>query len=401
MSFVPEALLAPSLDEPRMRQASADVLSLALIDARNHSLHVAQRIDDALAHCTDQARANSARQVLGERIGHCAKRAANWCQLQWTPAESARLEVMRGPWLELTEQSQDLLAQCAHSDEALAPFRAALELEDRLGQELIRMANTWANAWAESAGSKVEDAAQVWGTDWPAPHAASPRDAIHFGARRWRLGQQHEGGFAWANEQGHSTQLVPEFSIDAQPVSWAQFVEFVDDGGYDRRECWTAAGWTWLQGLSLQAQGRRAPLHVEQLSVASGAVIQRSFGRLARRAGSHAAMHLSHFEAEAFATWVGRRLPTEHEWEIAALHGRAMGFRWGDVVEWTLDGYRESDALPAGAYSARRSDDVPQGHMALRGASFATRSRNKIVNARWHAAPERDEGFTGFRTCSL
>ncbi len=402
MPFAPDTLIAPSLDQPRMRFANADVLSLALMDARNHSLHAAKRIDNSLDGCDDVVAAQSAKRRLVERLTQHGSRLSKWCSVSWAADTASTLSDVSGAMLESLELMQDRLQACASSDGALAPYRASLELEDRLGQHLITMANAWANSWAEAAGSRPSDAPNVWGTDWPAPHALTPRQAIAMPSRRWTLGEsaaavagQH-GGFAWCNERHHAPWQVPAFDIDAQPVSWAQFVEFVDDGGYDREGCWTAQGWAWVQA---QPQGRRAPLHVEHLGVASGAVMQRSFGRLTRRAGTHAAMHLSWFEADAYAHWAGRRLPTEHEWEMAAATARGQGFRWGDVMEWTCDAYQ--DTVPAiGDYSPRRDTQPLVGHMSIRGASFAARQRNKIAAARFHALPGRDDGFFGFRTCS-
>ena len=65
-------------------------------------------------------------------------------------------------------------------------------------------------------------------------------------AARWTLGLA-DGGFALDVERGAEEVQVPEFEIDAQPVGWAQFVEFIDDSGYDRQELWHPAGWAWLQ----------------------------------------------------------------------------------------------------------------------------------------------------------
>ncbi len=388
-----------------MRQAGADVLSLALIDARNHSLHVAGRIDASLEACADVAAASRARGMLAQRVAQHGLRVSQWCDVAWPVSGTQHMCDVNLALLHALEGTLERLAATQPCDRALAPFRAALEIEDRLGQDLIRIANRWANSWAESKGSLPSDAAQVWGTDWPAPHALTPRQPVFLPGRRWTLGESpgaldgSVGGFAWSNERHHTSVQVPAFNIDAQPVSWAQFVEFVADGGYDRPECWSDEGWTWLQAAQGQALGRRAPLHVEHLGVASGAVMQRSFGRLTRRAGTHSAMHLNWFEADAFARWVGRRLPTEIEWEVAAATARAQGFRWGDVMEWTCDRYHDLTPL-AHELSPRRTAEPVSGHMSMRGASFASRKRNKLLTVRMHAPPTRDDGFFGFRTCS-
>ena len=131
---------------------------------------------------------------------------------------------------------------------------------------------------------------------------------------------------------------MPAFEIDAQPVTWSQFAEFVDDGGYDRVGLWRPEGAEWL---ARQAEGRRAPRHVEHIGVAhqgmGGAVTQRRFGRTVRLAGQRSAVHVNWWEADAWARWAGRRLATEVEWEIAARASAHHGFRWGDVHEWTAN----------------------------------------------------------------
>jgi gamma-glutamyl hercynylcysteine S-oxide synthase len=411
MSLLPETLTAAQLDAPTMRDAGADLLSVALMDGRNQSLLVAARIHAALGDCANGEAAQTTRNRLCQRLAAHGQRLASFADTSWRfnadeRDTDKRWRALQAELLVGMESLQDELSAAEPSAAALAPFRAAVELEDRLGQALIKMANTWANGWAEAVGSRAENAGQVWGTDWPAPHAHAARQGLWMPARRWALGASARArarlspeAFAWANELHHASIDVPEFDIDAQPITWAQFVEFVDDGGYDREELWQAQGWAWAQQVA-----RRAPLYVEQLGVASGAVLQRSFGRLTRRAGTHACMHVTYWEADAYARWAGRRLPTEHEWEIAACAGASQGFRWGDVLEWTLDRYTESPArqgefTPFAADSAAMRD-VAQ-HRSVRGASFAARQRQKIIVTRYHGAPDCDHAFVGFRTCSI
>ena len=101
----------------------------------------------------------------------------------------------------------------------------------------------------------------------------------------------------------------------------AQYVEFVGDGGYDHPEFWDPAGWQWLQ-----SEGRRGPRYVEQIGVASGAVVQTRFGNAMRMLGHQPAMHMSWWEADAWCRWAGRRLPAEVEWEVAAHTASRRGF---------------------------------------------------------------------------
>jgi formylglycine-generating enzyme required for sulfatase activity len=136
---------------------------------------------------------------------------------------------------------------------------------------------------------------------------------------------------------------------------------------------------------------------VEQLR---GCVWLQRGGALQRVNAAQPVLHASRFEAEAWCRWAGRRLPTEPEWTLAALQGRARGFVWGDVFEWVAgsakpwpghhSGVGSLDLMPpAGAYGV------------LRGASWMTRQRARHPQARRFAPPGRDTMFSGFRSCAL
>jgi len=226
------------------------------------------------------------------------------------------------------------------------------------------------------------------------------REPLHLPATRWSMGSAAESpGFVFDNEAGQHDVNVPEFEIDAQPVSWAQYVEFVADGGYDRSELWCAEGWHWLQAIS-EKEGRRGPRYVEQIGVASGAVMQTRFGQSQRMSGQQPAMHMSWWEADAWCRWAGRRLPFEVEWEMAAHSADRRGFRWGDVWEWTGNNFAPYPGFQAGPY-ADYSAPWFGTHRALRGGSFATRARMKSPKYRNFYLPGRDDIFCGFRSCAL
>jgi formylglycine-generating enzyme required for sulfatase activity len=116
------------------------------------------------------------------------------------------------------------------------------------------------------------------------------------------------------------------------------------------------------------------------------------------------AVHLSWWEADAWARWAGRRIAPEVEWEVAAHAGAHRGFHWGGVYEWTAGtlrpwpGYRADPWSGGGVF-----DPAPAFGQArvLRGASFATRARLRSAKARGFSLPDCDEGFFGFRTCAL
>lgn len=409
-----------SIDSPDIRTAGRDVLSLALIDARNHTLDLLRRYEQA------QAQAGAApapspelepaawlaghvgwfgeywigrntRRALGARCTGSAARLASiepQADRWWNPALAPRaarwtldlpdLAAVRAYLLETLESTLDLLEKAGEDDDALYFFRLALFHEDLRGEQWMRMA-------------------QVAGIALPAdlPPAAAARPPLLLPPTRWTAGSTG-GGFAFDNEQPGSAVDVPEFEIDAQPVTWAQYVEFVDDGGYDREELWTAEGWHWLQEKA-KAEGRRGPRFVEQIGVASGAVMQTRFGKPSRMAGLQPAMHVTWWEAQAWARWAGRRLASEIEWEVAAHGAARRGFRWGDAWEWTATTFRPytaADSFVPGPWAGYSQPWFGRAKV-LRGASFATRWRMKHPKFRGFAPPQRDDGFYGFRTCTV
>jgi gamma-glutamyl hercynylcysteine S-oxide synthase len=120
-------------------------------------------------------------------------------------------------------------------------------------------------------------------------------------------------------------------------------------------------------------------------------VLQR-FGQLVRAPAGEAASMLGWYEAEAWCAWAGRRLPTEVEWELAASQGASRGVTWGDVPEWTAGRARAWPGGPAIDDSAWR---------VQRGVAWFEPRRLAHPKARRFVAPERDDGFAGFRSCAL
>jgi ergothioneine biosynthesis protein EgtB len=416
MSAAPAAI-----DTSHMRRASREQLSLALMDARNYTLQILARLEEGLGE--------GLRVELSEDTvpplwlaGHVAWLAEYWIGRNpqralgpRCPPDGVRLasvEPQADQWfdprlvrhadrwslplpdagaikaylLDTLETTLELLEHTPDEDDALYFFRMALFHEDLRGEELVTI--------AQAAGVPLGLAL---------PPGVAARPALLLPATRWTLGWSDDASFALDIERGHETIQVPEFEIDAQPVTWAQYVEFIDDSGYDREELWHHRGWTWLQ-REAQADGRRGPRYVEQIGVASGAVLQTMFGKATRMGGTQLVMHANWWEADAFARWAGRRLPTEAEWEIAAVQGARRGFRWGEVREWTAGTLRPFAGYRADAWAATAEMDVQgvlQAARVLRGASFASRSRMRHPKARAWALPDRDEAFVGFRTCAV
>ncbi|MBB3639731.1 MULTISPECIES: SUMF1/EgtB/PvdO family nonheme iron enzyme [unclassified Variovorax] len=415
-----------SIDSPDMCRAGRELLSLALIDARNHTLHLLSLYEQALGAQAlarppgaDDEGVVPAAWLAGHIgwfaewwIGRNTQRAFGAdCPMRptrlapidpgaddwWNPAHSGPgrrwppdlpdLAQTKAYLLETLESTLELLDNAAETDAGLYFYRLALFHEDMRGEQFVVMAQTMGLPLG------VEQA----------PIAVT-REPLLLPATRWELGMP-DSGFAFAQERAAHRLDVPEFEIDAQPVTWNQYVEFVEDGGYDREELWHGEGWRWLNA---QIEGRRGPRHVEQIGAArngtGGSVLQQRFGATVRAAGHHSAVHLSWWEADAWARWAGRRLATEVEWEIAAHTASRRGFRWADVHEWTSGTLQPWPGYRADPWSAGTEFDPAAAFgraRVLRGASFATRARLRSPRRRGFALPDRDDGFFGFRTCAL
>ena len=235
---------------------------------------------------------------------------------------------------------------------------------------------------------------------------AAARAAAVVPATRWELGLAAGGFVVRAGAAACSDAEVPEFEIDAQPVTWSQYVEFVDDGGYDRPRALAARG-PGLAGAAAQ-EGRRGPRHVEQIGAArhgtGGSVLQQRFGRTVRAAGHRSAVHVAGGRPMPGRAGPAAASPPRSNGRSPPTPRRRRGFRWADVHEWTAGTLRPWPGFRADPWSQGSAfDPVPAFGQArvLRGASFATRARLRSPKRRGFALPERDDGFFGFRTCAL
>ena len=425
--FATATSTARQIDSPLMRSAGKDLLALALMDARNHTLYLFAQYQNALETTNYVVpRGLDVNPPLWE-LGHIG-----WFQEWWVARNMQRslgtrcepdhtrlasIEPHADRWwdsthvihdtrwaldlpdanhiraylLDTLEGTLDLLEKADNTDDALYFYRLCLFHEDMHSEALVYMAQTLGMAFDNDMVRAFT----------PAP--TSVREPILIPACTWQLGSNAGDGFSFDNERPAHNVEVPEFEIDAQPVTWSQYVEFVDDGGYDRQALWSPEGWQWLQSLA-SAEGRRGPRYVDQIGVASGAVMQTRFGTARRMHGSQSAMHMTWYEADAWCRWAGRRLPFEVEWEVAAHTAARRGFLWGNVWEWTGSTFRgylnETTSFQPDPY-VDYSQPWFGHHKVLRGASFATRARMKAPKYRNFYLPERDDMFCGFRSCSL
>ena len=414
---------------PLLRRAGKELLSLALMDARNHTLRWLSVYEAALAATGWQVPMQpglnpplweaghigwfqeywigrhvqrlrgTACDPTGIRLASIEPRADGWYDSSTVPHDSRwsldlpDLQRTKDYLAETLEITLDLLdatdTDVADPDAALYFHRLALFHEDMHGEAFAMMAQTLGLNLGTGAGGGPSPRDLLPAV--PVHGSAVQRPPLTFAPMRWTLGLARGDGFVFDNEAAAHEVALPGFEIDSQAVTWAQYADFVEDGGYDDERWWSAAGWHWAQRA-----GRRVPRHVDQLRQG---VLQHRFGTLVHLPMQQPVVHVSGYEAEAWCRWAGRRLPTEVEWEAAAHLGASRGFRWGEVWEWTASTFR-----PYPGFSADPYRDYSQPwfgtHKVLRGASFATSGRLRSPKFRNFYRPECDDAFCGFRSCA-
>jgi iron(II)-dependent oxidoreductase len=257
-----------------------------------------------------------------------------------------------------------------------------------------------------------------------------PGAMVRFPGGSVDIGTEHRSA-AYDNERpAHSIELG-SFWIDVAPVTAAEYQAFMEDGGYRRPELWSDAGREWLAEAGVEA-----PKYWERQD---GRWRVRTMDRWADAEAPVPVCHVCYHEADAYASWAGKRLPTEHEWEAAATWdpetGRKLAYPWGDDVpgplhanldqlsfgpapvgayprnvspigcygmvgdvwEWTagdFEGYPGFEAFPYDEYS--KVFFGPE-HSMLRGGSWATRPGAIRGTFRNWDYPILRQIFSGFR----
>jgi ergothioneine biosynthesis protein EgtB len=200
----------------------------------------------------------------------------------------------------------------------------------------------------------------------PAPGAAPARlDWTGFGGGLVEIG--HDGdGFCFDNELPRHRQFVEPFALASRLVSNGEYLDFIAAGGYRDPTLWLAEGWD-----RVCEQALAHPLYWQQDH--SGQWLEFTLGGLHRLDPARPAVHLSLYEADAYARWAGARLPTEAEWETAARTGAGLSEMFGTCWQWTSSSYAPYPgyAVAPGALGEYNGKFMLNQYV-LRGSSCAT-----------------------------
>ncbi len=210
-------------------------------------------------------------------------------------------------------------------------------------------------------------------------------------------GVHRNGSFYFDNEVGAHKVYLNKTTLAGNLVTNEEYLAFVEAGGYQNFRHWLSDGWTWVK-----SHGIKAPLYWHQID---GEWWHYTFDGLKLVDLDAPVCHVSHYEADAYARWKEQRLPTEFEWEVAAVDSAAVGLvgigqklNWGSRWEWTSSAYLPYPGfITAEGAVGEYNGKFMSGQMVLRGASVATPEGHSRLTYRNFFQPDKQWQFTGIR----
>ncbi len=381
-----------------MRTLDKTGLRSAIMEARQYTRALVDELDDAQWRVPQLDTVNP---MLWE-VGHVGWFMERWC-LRWHGPDRALASSLlehADRWYDsstvphATRWDLDLPSRAATLRYLDAVLDATIDRLERVEDDTAALYFFQLALYHEDMhGEAFAYTRQTCG--YPAPSLARATAPAAAGDATLRGGPFERGaprsadGFVFDNEKwGHVEEVAP-FAIARRPVSQREFAEFVDDDGYRRSEWWSADGRAWLV-----ASGTVQPRYWRR---GANGWEARRFDRWAPIDAEASMLHVTRHEAEAWCRWAERRLPTESEWEYAALVGAIAA---ADVWEWTASSFLPYPGFQSDPY-AEYSAPWFGTHASVRGGSRATPER--IVHPRFRNfyVAERGDIFVGFRTCAL
>ena len=318
--------------------------------------------------------------------------------------------------------TETVLAYRRHVDAAMSEFLNSFETE--IPEDLAHLIEVGLQHEQQHQELLVTDIKYILGNnplfpnykneahDIPDKTAVAPLNFVPISEGIYEIGYDGED-FCWDNEMSVHKVFLHDFEIADRLITNGEFLEFMQNGGYENYEYWLSEGWEWAKNLDT-----KAPLYWYQKG---GEWYQYTMRGLEKVNLNEPATHISYFEADAFAQWKGMRLPTEFEWEVACKKWYAdipkdgifletQNFHpvaqqstqdyqmLGNTWEWTGSAYLAYPNYPRfkgalGEYNGK----FMCNQMVLRGGSCATPKSHIRMTYRNFFPTDMRWQFTGFR----